>query len=46
LRRILNHTAPKTDVLNRHYVGLGGLDVCDALAQVQAELQRLMSHAH
>ncbi len=23
LRRILNHTAPKTDVLHRHYVGLG-----------------------
>lgn len=22
LRRILNHIAPKTDVLNRHYVGL------------------------
>ncbi len=27
LRRILNHTAPKTDVLHRHYVGLNEGDV-------------------
>lgn len=27
LRRILNHIAPKTDVLNRHYVGLSSDDV-------------------
>jgi len=44
LCRILNHTAPKTEVLHRHYVGLDGLDVCDALFQIQAELQRPMSN--
>ena len=38
LRRILNHTAPKTDVLNRHYVGLSEQDVLTALARVQAKL--------
>lgn len=42
LRRILNHTAPKTDVLHRHYVGLGGVDVCEALVEIQTELRRLM----
>jgi hypothetical protein len=41
LRRILNHTAPKTDVLNRHYVGLTDKDVMNALAKVQEELKRL-----
>ena len=42
LRRILNHTAPKTDVLHRHYVGLGGVDVSEALVEIQTELRRLM----
>ena len=42
LRRILNHTAPKTDVLNRHYVGLGGVDVTEALEQIQSELNAFM----
>ena len=32
LRRILNHTAPMTDVLHRHYVGLSDGDVADGLA--------------
>jgi intergrase/recombinase len=27
LRRILNHTAPKSDVLQRHYVELSATDV-------------------
>jgi hypothetical protein len=38
LRRFLNHTAPKTDVLHRHYVGL---DVGDGLVKIQVEMQRL-----
>ncbi|BDT69103.1 hypothetical protein os1_32910 [Comamonadaceae bacterium OS-1] len=45
LRRILNHTAPKTDVLHRHYVGLSQGDVAGALVQVQGALFRLMEHA-
>jgi hypothetical protein len=43
LRRILNHTAPKTDVLNRHYVGLTDKDVMNALVIIQEELSRLMN---
>jgi hypothetical protein len=42
LRRILNHTAPKTDVLNRHYVGLTGDDVYAGLECIQNELDKLM----
>lgn len=42
LRRILNHTAPKTDVLNRHYVGLTGDDVLSELERIQNELDALM----
>ena len=38
LRRILNHTAPKGDVLHRHYVGLGAGDVTDALEEIQREI--------
>ncbi len=41
LRRLLNHTAPKTDVLHRHYVGLGVEDVRVALEQIQSELESL-----
>ncbi|AVO33193.1 hypothetical protein [Ottowia oryzae] len=41
LRRILNHTPPKADVLHRHYVQLGVEDVRQALEVVQAELLRL-----
>ena len=42
LRRILNHTAPKTDVLHRHYVGLNEADVAGALAGVQEALVGMM----
>lgn len=42
LRRILNHTAPKTDVLNRHYVGLTDDDVYAGLECIQNELDKLM----
>jgi hypothetical protein len=42
LRRILNHTAPKGDVLHRHYVGLGVADVAGALVQIQGALSGLM----
>jgi hypothetical protein len=41
MRRILNHTAPKTDVLHRHYVGLGVADVVDGLTRIQCEMDRL-----
>jgi hypothetical protein len=43
LRRILNHTAPKTDVLHRHYVGLNEGDVTEALVAIQVGLTGLMS---
>jgi hypothetical protein len=42
LRRILNHTAPKSDVLHRHYVGLCGADVAGALIQIMETLTELM----
>ena len=42
LRRILNHTAAKTDVLNRHYVGLTSEDVLEGLQRIQDELNTLM----
>ena len=42
LRRILNHTAPKSDVLHKHYVELGIEDVRGALIAIQGELGRLM----
>ena len=38
LRRILNHTAPKSDVLHRHYVSLGAGDVEAALERIQVTL--------
>lgn len=43
MRRILNHTAPKTDVLHRHYVGLSVADVGVGLERVQAEISLLLS---
>ena len=43
LRRILNHTAPKSDVLHSHYVQLGCGDVAPALSAIQTELGRLMA---
>ncbi len=45
LRRILNHTAPKTDVLQRHYVGLGDSDVSGALVAIQENLKQLLECA-
>lgn len=42
LRRILNHTAPKTDVLHRHYVGLSDADVDGALGRIQDALTGMM----
>lgn len=42
LRRILNHTAPKGDVLHRHYVGLNEADVVGAPVRIQEALQGLM----
>ena len=42
LRRILNHTAPKTDVLHRHYVALTEGDVADGLVMIQEALVSLM----
>ena len=41
LRRILNHTAPKADVLHRHYVALNCGDVRIALEMIQCEMDRL-----
>ena len=38
LRRILNHTAPKSDVLHKHYVSLDVEDVRPALVMIQREL--------
>jgi hypothetical protein len=42
LRRILNHTAPKTDVLHRHYVGLNDADVAGGMVQIQVALTSMM----
>jgi len=44
LRRILNHTPQKGDVLHRHYVQLGVEDIRDALARAQEELQGLFAN--
>jgi integrase len=46
LRRILNHTAPKTEVLHRHYVGLSEGDVAAGLVKIQTELAALLGGAH
>jgi len=46
LRRILNHTAPKSDVLHRHYIGLSEVDVAEALIQIQKALTEMMLTAH
>lgn len=42
LRRILNHTALKSDVLHRHYVQLGVQDLRLALELIQGELISLL----
>lgn len=41
LRRILNHTAPRTDVLHRHYVSLSVEDVREGLELIQVALERM-----
>jgi hypothetical protein len=43
LRRILNLTAPKTDVLHRNDVGLDECDVAPGLVQIQERLYDLMT---
>ena len=45
LRRILNHTAPKSDVLHRNYVGLSEGDVIDGLEKIQEALRGFMRAA-
>ena len=42
LRRILNHTAPKTDVLHRHYVGFNVGDIASGMGRIQQRLAGLM----
>ena len=46
LRRVLNHTAPKIDVLHRHYVELSEADVAGGLVQIQEALVGLMRNTH
>lgn len=43
LRRILNHTAPKADVLHRHYVGLGVGDALEPMVKIQTALLTLLT---
>ncbi|QIL83411.1 tyrosine-type recombinase/integrase [Diaphorobacter sp. HDW4A] len=45
LRRILNHTPAKSDVLHRHYVQLSIQDVSQPLELIQQDLQRLLGIA-
>lgn len=42
LRRILNHTVPKSDVLHKHYVSLAIEDVLPALMLIQGELANML----
>ncbi len=44
LRRILNHTAPKSDVLHKHYVSLTVEDARPALMLIQDELAAMANH--
>jgi hypothetical protein len=46
LRRVMNHTAPKTDGLHRHYVGLNKGDVLGGLVVIQDALAGSMRNAH
>jgi hypothetical protein len=41
----VNHTAPKSDVLHRHYAGLCKADVAGAMVQIQVALTGLMLQA-
>lgn len=45
MRRILNHTPPKSDVLHTHYVELSTGDIQQAMVDIQNELERLMQTA-
>jgi hypothetical protein len=40
--RAVNHTAMKTDVLHRHYVGLNEADVAVAMLRIQEAMSKLM----
>ncbi|MDZ4104381.1 MAG: hypothetical protein U1E12_22185 [Hydrogenophaga sp.] len=42
LRRILNHSAQKTDVLYRHYVQMDVVNIRAPLVLTQAELARML----
>ena len=42
LRRILNHTPARADVLHRHYVALNAEDVKKPMVAVQERLVELM----
>ena len=42
LRRILNHSAAKADVLHRHYISLRVEDISEPLERVQSELVALL----
>ena len=44
MRQILKHTAPKTDVLLRYYVGLNESDVVDGLVKIQEALFGLVGN--
>ena len=44
LRRILNHTAPKSDVLHKHYVSLAVEDARPALVTIQRKLAEMANH--
>lgn len=47
LHRIVNHTAPKTDVLHRHYVGWVRVgDVLEPMVRIQVALVALLGDAH
>ena len=43
LRRLLNHTALKGDVLHRHYVGLNDSDVLEGLVAIQDAITAMMN---
>jgi hypothetical protein len=46
LRRILNHTAPKSDALHRHYVSVGLDEVGAAMVRIQGQLAQLMGRVN
>lgn len=45
LRRILNHTPPKTDTLNRHYVAIELTEVSTELIKIQSAMQSAIQGA-